>query len=71
MTTAESEQTWKREANRRLRRASIRVVKAVLHAGDPDELMLPVVDEVANQYDGPKDGKQRFNPRKYPDLMRK
>jgi len=38
---------------------------------DPDEMVLPVLDDVANQYSGPKDGKQRFDPRRYPHLLRK
>jgi hypothetical protein len=42
-----------------------------LRTVDPDALILPVIDEVANQYSGPKDGKQHFDPRKHPQLMRK
>jgi hypothetical protein len=70
ITTAESEKDWKRDANRKLRRA----VHQTLHqlpAADPDALILPVMDEVVNQYSGPKDGKQHFDPRKHPQLMRK
>jgi hypothetical protein len=70
ITTAESEKQWKREANRRLRRA----VNQKLHTlpvTDPDALILPVLDEVANQYEGPKDGKLHFDPQRHPRLMRK
>lgn len=70
ITTAESEKEWKRFANRKLRRAATQVLQQVPHS-DPDSLILPVLDEVANQYSGPKDGKQRFDPDRYPQLMRK
>lgn len=69
ITTAESEKEWKRGANRKLRRAVTRTLQ--LPAADPDEMILPVLHEVANQYSGPKDGKQRFDPRRHPHLMRK
>jgi hypothetical protein len=70
ITTAESEKEWKRDANRKLRHA----VSQTLHqlpTADPDALVLPVMDEVANQFSRPKDGKQHFDPRKHPQLMRK
>ena len=70
ITTAESEKEWKRDANRRLRRAVNQTLQQ-LPASDPDALILPVMDDVANQYSGPKDGKQHFDPRKHPQLMRK
>lgn len=70
ITTAKSEKEWKRDANRKLRRAATQTLQQ-LPTADPDEMILPVLDEVANQYDGPKDGKQRFDPRRYPRLMRK
>jgi len=44
---------------------------AAVPAADPDALILPIMDEVANQYSGPKDGNQHFDPRKHPQLMRK
>ena len=68
--TAESEKQWKREANRKLRRAWTQVVQQMPFA-DPDGTVLPVLDEVANQYSGPKDGKQHFDPRRHARLMRK
>jgi hypothetical protein len=70
ITTAESEKQWKQEANRKLRRASNQIVQQ-MPCADPDETVLPVLHEVANQYSGPKDGKQRFDPRRHPRLMRK
>jgi len=70
VTTAESEKEWKRDANRKLRRAVNQKVQQ-LPATDPDAVVLPVMDEVANQYSDPKDGKQHFDPRKHPQLMRK
>jgi len=70
ITTAESEKEWKRDANRKLRRAVNQTLQQ-LPAADPDAVVLPVMDEVVNQYSGPKDGKQRFDPRRHPHLMRK
>ncbi len=70
ITTARSEKEWKRGANRKLRRA-VTLTLQQLPATDPDALIVPVMDEVANQYSGPKDGKQHFDPRRYPRLMRK
>jgi hypothetical protein len=70
ITTAESEKEWKRDANRKLRRATAQVLQQMPSA-DPDAIILPVLDEVVNQYSGPKDGKQRFDPRRHPRLMRK
>lgn len=32
---------------------------------------MPLKHEVKNQYSGPKDGRQMFDPQKYPALMRK
>ena len=70
ITTAVSEKEWKREENRKLRHAADRVLQR-LPSADPDALVLPVLDEVANQFSGPKDGKHRFDPRRHPRLMRK
>ena len=70
ITIAASEKAWKRKANRKLRRASTVVLQAA-PAADRDAIILPVIDEVANQYDGPKDGKFRFDPKRHPRLMRK
>ncbi len=70
ITTAVSDKEWKREVNRKLRHAADRVLQQ-LPAADPDALVLPVLNEVANQFSGPKDGKLRFDPRRHPRLMRK
>ncbi len=70
ITLAESEKQWKREANRKLRRAATQVLHQTPVA-DPDALVLPVMKGVANEYDAPKDGKFRFDPRQDPRLMRK
>ena len=69
ITTAESEKEWKRDTNRKLLRAVHRTLHHFSAAG-LEGLVLPVMDEVANHYSGPKDGKQRFDPRQDP-LMRK
>jgi hypothetical protein len=70
LTTAASEKEWKRESNRKLRRATTQIVQQ-MPFGDPDAIVLPLLAEVANQYSGPKDGKHRFDPRRYPHLLRK
>ena len=70
ITTAESEKEWKRKSNRKLRRATTQIVQQMPIA-DPDAIVLPLLDEVVSQYCGPKDGKQRFDPRRYPQLLRK
>lgn len=67
---AESEKEWKRKANRKLRHAATLKLQQ-LPAGDPDALVLPVMREVTDEWDGPKDGKFRFDPKEYPRLMRK
>jgi len=64
ITTADSEKQDKRIANRKLRHA----VKITLRKGLE---ALPVMKEVANIWGMDKDGKQRFDPIKHPDLMRK
>jgi hypothetical protein len=66
ITTCRSERGWKAHGNRKLRRASVRA----LLRQDPDALVMPVKDDVQNQY-GPKDGRQHFDPQERPDLMRK
>ncbi|MEP7362253.1 MAG: hypothetical protein ABI972_03285 [Acidobacteriota bacterium] len=70
VTAAVSEKEWKRQSNRRLRRATTQVVQQ-LPATDPDAVVLPVLDEVANPYNSPKEGKSRFDPRSSPAMMRK
>ena len=70
ITTAESEKAWKRDANRKLRRATTQVLLQI-PAADPDAMVLPLLDEVVNQYSGPKDGMRRLDPQRHPRLMRK
>ena len=67
-TTAKSDKWWKVSVGRKLRRAMTVVVN---HFRDEDSMLLPVKHEIVNQYDDPKDGKQRFDPERFPELMRK
>ena len=70
ITTAVSEKAWKQKASRKLRHAVAQTVQQPPSA-DPDAVVLPVLDDVANPYGSPKEGKQRFDPRRYPRLMLK
>lgn len=70
VTAAASEKQWKREANRKLRKAAAQVLQQ-LPSSDPDGVILPVLKDVANLYDSPKEGKYRFDPREDPRRMRK
>jgi hypothetical protein len=65
---AHSEKQWKRFANRKLRVAS---AVALAQSGNYDALVLPTMNEVSNENDGPKDGKRYFNVKKHPKLLRK
>ena len=62
-----SEKEEKRIWHRRMRAA----VLVRLHDADPDEVVLPHEHEIFNVWGMTKDGKQRFNPREHPKLMRK
>jgi hypothetical protein len=66
ITTAASEKQDKRLANRRLRRA----VKQALHAVDYPEV-LPHRRELTNPWTMAKDGKRWFDPRRFPEVLRK
>ena len=66
MTTAKSEKLEKRLANRRERR-----VNKSLLALTNDGTRLRAKREVSDVWSMSKDGKQRFDPQKYPKLMRK
>lgn len=66
MTTARSEKWDKREANRRARR----LVREVL-GHEPEADALPHLREVSSVWTFEKDGKQWFDPRRYPKDMRK
>ena len=65
-TTAVSEKENKRIANR----AERRINKALL-AGSDDDSSLKSKREVSNVWGFDKDGKQRFDPEKFPKEMRK
>ena len=68
MTCARSEKQDKRFANRALRR----IVKVRLHTRvDLDAVSLPVMREVYNVWSMAKDGKRRFDPKTWPEGMRK
>jgi hypothetical protein len=66
ITPAKSEKQEKRVANRRIRR-----VNKSLLAGTYDETQLCRKREVSDVWCMSKDGKQRFDPETYPELMRK
>jgi hypothetical protein len=67
ITTAESEKKDKRIANRNLRRTS----RTAIQKQDSDEIALPILREVRNVWGMQKDGKQFFDSKKHPKLMRK
>ena len=50
---------WKRSYNRHLRRS---VKKLVTRRGDEDDLVLPILDEVANPWSSPRDGSGTYTP---------
>ena len=66
-SNADSEKEDKRIWHRRMRAA----ILVRLHDADPDEVLLPHEREVSNVWGMAKDGKCRFDPREYPQLMRK
>ena len=66
ITTAESEKKDKQLAHRRYRRK----MKAVLQQA-PDAEILPHVRDLSNPWSMSKDGRIRFDPKKYPKDMRK
>jgi hypothetical protein len=66
ITTAPSEKQDKRHANRMLRRR----VKQQLN-DDHETDLLPLEREVSSIWTMDKDGKQRFDPDRHPNLMRK
>jgi hypothetical protein len=55
----ESQAEWKRSYNRYLRR-SVKYLVAL--RGDDDDLILPILDEVANPWSSPRDGSGRYAP---------
>ena len=65
ITTAKSEKDDKRLANRRNRRKNRELLES------KGEEALKTKRETSNVWSFEKDGKFRFNPRKYPNLLRK
>jgi hypothetical protein len=66
ITTATSEKQDKRHANRRVRRA----VKQALHSAEDPEV-LPHRRELTDPWAMAKDGKRWFDPRRFPEVLRK
>ncbi len=66
MSPSASDKREKRDANRKERKR----VRVVL-AKEPKTDVLPHKREVSDVWSMPKDGKGRFDDRKYPKLMRK
>jgi hypothetical protein len=66
ITTAESEKKDKQLAHRKYRRKMKTVFQQV-----PDAEILPHVRELSNPWSMSKDGKVRFDPKKYSKDMRK
>jgi hypothetical protein len=66
ITTATSEKQDKRIANRRERR-----INRIILQTTGDETQLRLKREISNVWAFDKDGKRRFDPRKYPKSMRK
>ena len=67
ITTARSEKQDKRIYNRRFRHRC----KQKLMTFDPEADVLPLLKELSNVWGMAKDGKMIFDPRKYPEFMRK
>jgi hypothetical protein len=68
ITCCESEKDDKRLANRILRAKSSQTLRK---CPDYDALVMPVMDDAMNVWAMGKDGRQHFDPKKHPDLMRK
>jgi hypothetical protein len=66
MSSSSSEKQDKRDYNRRYRHIS----KQFLHVNPEAELM-PHLRDYSNPWSMSKDGKVRFNPKLYPERMRK
>jgi hypothetical protein len=66
ISTSVSEKDDKRVYNRRFRH----VCKQLL-ADDPETAPFPILRDYSNPWSMDKDGKTRFDPDKYPKLMRK
>ena len=55
----DSQADWKRSYNRSLRRG---VSQSVDAHWDDEDLVLPILDEVANPWSSPRDGSGRYSP---------
>jgi len=66
ITTAGSEKDDKRFASRRQRRVNRQILEAT-----SDDTRLKHCRETSNPWSMAKDGKGRFSPARYPELMRK
>jgi len=76
ITTARSDKPFKIEVNRKLRHNVNQSVRELVKKPElADEVVLPKVDEIVNQYDSPKDGKSWLGKYRdtdwYKKLMRK
>ncbi len=74
ITTARSEKADKREANRRLRvrlRSAVARTVATVSATTAADPVWPGLRDVSDPWAMAKDGKLRFNPTRWPRLMRK
>ncbi len=65
ITTSESEKTDKVASHRKIRRTVRQIVPIT-----PD-VLLPLEKQLTNPYSMAKDGKTRFDPEQFPELMRK
>ena len=65
-TCSESEKSDKRRHNRLMRRTVNQQLPVI-----DDDIELSQPEELDNVYSWDKDGKMRFDPAKYPELMRK
>ena len=65
-TAAESEKQDKQKSHRKVRRRVCQMLRA-----DPEADPLPVEIQLTNPYSMAKDGKVRFDPTTYPQLLRK
>lgn len=66
ITTARSEKSDKKIWHSRMRARTLTHIRS---GRDLD--VMPLVREVSNVWDFAKDGRQRFDPRRHPKLMRK
>lgn len=71
-TTAKSEKTDKRIANRRYRKALKEKLRGLDPSDDEEDFLPPKMEEISSGgWYFEKDGKMRFDPKEYPKLLRK